>query len=113
MLYLASPFSNPNQLIREQRHLAAAKAAAKLCRRGLLVFSPICHSVPMHINGNLPGDWVFWERFDRWFIERCDALVVLTIDGWMESKGVTAEIAMAAELKKLIHYWDGIEPPTF
>lgn len=109
MFYLASPYSHESRLFREQRALAAAKAAAELCRRGCLVFSPIAHSHPMHIHGNLPGDWDFWERFDRWFIERCERLIVLTIDGWEQSKGVAAEVKIARELIKPVHHWNGID----
>lgn len=113
MIYLASPYTHESQLQREQRALAAAKAAANLARLGLVVFSPIAHSHPMAVHGQLPGTWEFWEKFDRWFIERCDRLVVLTIDGWQQSKGIAAELALAEQFKKPISYWNGIQEPMF
>ena len=37
----------------------------------------------------------FWQKRDRWFIRKCDGIVVLTLDGWVESEGVTDEIKYA------------------
>jgi len=38
--------------------------------------------------------------FDRAFLEMCSEVWVLTLDGWRESEGVQAEMAMARELGK-------------
>jgi len=62
-----------------------------------MVFSPIAHSHPLTRYG-LPTDWTFWRRYDRAHMERCDELAVLMLDGWRESKGVRAEMAIAREL---------------
>jgi hypothetical protein len=66
-------------------------------RAGLVVFSPVAHSHPLTRYG-LPGDWRFWERSDRAMLEACDALAILALDGWKESKGVSVEIRIAFEL---------------
>jgi hypothetical protein len=49
---------------------------------------------------SLPLEWAFWERFDRAFLETCSEVRVLTLDGWRESRGVQAEMALARELGK-------------
>jgi nucleoside 2-deoxyribosyltransferase len=103
MIYLASPYSHPDPAVREERYRAACRAAAALLLAGQPVFSPIAHSHWIAEHG-LPYAWSFWEPLDRWFLERCDEVVVLTLDGWNESVGVQAEIRIAAECGKPVRY---------
>jgi nucleoside 2-deoxyribosyltransferase len=103
MIYLASPYSHPDAAVREQRFRSACQAAARLMRNGEVVFSPIAHGHPIALHG-LPTDWRFWERHDREQLNRCDEVVVLTLDGWRESEGVQAEIRIAGELGKPVRY---------
>jgi nucleoside 2-deoxyribosyltransferase len=103
MIYLASPYSHPDPSVRERRFRAACRAAVALLHAGRVVFSPIAHSHPLAQHG-LPGSWQFWERYDRAFLERCEEVVVLMLDGWQESVGVQAEIRIARELGKPVRY---------
>jgi hypothetical protein len=105
MIYLASPYSHPDPVVREQRFQAACRATAALLRAGEAVFSPIVHGHPLADYG-LPTGWEFWERFNRTFLERCDEVVVLMLDGWRQSVGVQAEIRIAQELGKPARYSD-------
>lgn len=103
MIYLASPYSHPCPTVREQRFDAVCRMAAAMMRQGQVVFAPIVHGHPL-VGHGLPTEWPFWERFDREHLRRCDELVVLTLDGWRESVGVTAEIRIAGELGKPVRY---------
>jgi nucleoside 2-deoxyribosyltransferase len=103
MIYLASPYSHPDPAVREQRFHAACRAAVAMLHTGRVVFSPIAHSHPLAQHG-LPGNWHFWEQYDRAFLERCDEVVVLMLDGWQESVGVQAEIRIARELGMPVRY---------
>ena len=103
MIYLASPYSHPDSATREQRFVAACRAAAMLIRSGQAVFSPVVHSHPLVAFG-LPTDWLFWERCDRQFLERCDEIALLTLPGWETSIGMQAEVRIATELGKPIRY---------
>lgn len=96
MIYLASPLSHPDPRVRDARFWAAASAAARLLREGELVFCPITMTVPIQQAGGLPDGWTFWRDLDIWYLERADELVVLTLPGWAESEGVSAEIEFAA-----------------
>ena len=111
MIYLASPYSHPDPNVREQRFEAVCRVASELLRAGQHVFSPIAHSHPI-ANYGLPTDWSFWESFCREQIMRCDELVVLMLDGWKLSVGVRAEIQIAEELVKQIHYYDPMMQAT-
>lgn len=116
MIYLASPYSHPDALIREQRFREACRAAAALLRAGYAVFSPIAYSHALVEHG-LPTDWSFWARQDRKLLARCDEVVVLQLDGWIDSVGVQSEIALARELGKPLQFVepslpDGWRTPT-
>lgn len=99
MIYLASPYTHPDPAVREERFQQACRAAAALVNAGHVVFAPIVHSHPIAAYG-LPTTWAFWRQQDQAFLERCDELVVLMLDGWRQSAGVQGEIGLAQELGK-------------
>lgn len=105
MIYLASPYSHPDESVRQERFKLACMAAAALLRRGHRVFCPIAHSHPIAVIGGIdPLDYPLWARQDAGFLREARALVVLTIDGWRESRGVSEELAYARQRNKPIGY---------
>ena len=83
---------------------AVTEAAVHLLQQGVFVFAPISYNEPWE-RFNLPGDWNFWQDFDKSFVDRCDGgIIVLMLDGWDKSAGVTAEIKFAESLSKPIFY---------
>ena len=95
IIYLASPYSHPDKDVVEKRFAQVMKITAHLTRFGYIVFSPILHSHPLAVHHRLNGDWDFWKRIDTAFIKASGLLLVAKLDGWEESKGVTAEIEIA------------------
>ena len=108
MIYVCSPYSHDDPAVRQERFDAACRAAAELLRQGRTVFCPVAHSHGICRYG-LPLDWRFWERHDRRYLEVCDEVVVLMLDGWQESAGVQAEIAIARELGKPVTFLDAVQ----
>ena len=104
--YLASPYSDPDPAVCEARFRAACRAAAILMQRGESVYSPIAHSHPIaeHVGNHLDHD--FWLRQDREMLRRCDAMIVLMLPGWENSRGIAAEIELADELDLEVLYMD-------
>ncbi len=104
-IYLATPYSSHADLVvRKARFEVVNKIAALLMNKGYLVFSPISHTHPIALAGDLPKGWEFWREYDLTFIEWCDEVFVLKQNGWKESVGVIAEIKIAKELNKPITY---------
>lgn len=65
---------------------------------GVLVFSPILHSVPMVECAGAGTTWNDWAAYDTAFIRRCSRVFVLMLDGWDKSVGVKAEMELCAKL---------------
>ncbi len=104
MIYLASPYSDPDPKVMERRFQLVCLAAARLMQRGLQIFSPIAHSHPIALAGLLPKGFDYWEKFDRTMLGACDELMVLCLDNWTNSVGINAELKIAEELGIRITY---------
>jgi len=102
--YLASPYSHPSAVVREQRFQAACRAAAALMQQGRVVYSPIAHTHPIAVLCDLPKGWEYWRQYDEAFLAASSEVVVLMLDGWQESAGVQAEIEIAERDGKPVRY---------
>jgi hypothetical protein len=107
MVYLASPYTDPDPFKMLWRFDTICCVAAKLMAEGVHLFCPIAHTHPIAVKGSLPRHFDFWEQYDRKMLAACKELWVCTMEGWRESKGVTAEIRIAQELGMPIKY---VEP---
>jgi len=107
LCYLATPYSKYEGGI----HLAFVEAsifAARLLQHGVSVYSPIAHTHPLAIYGNIdPLNHSIWLDFDEAMMNACGALLVATMQGWETSKGVQHEIQYFAAAGKDIHYLPG------
>jgi hypothetical protein len=106
LIYLASPYTHKDPSVVENRFKDVSKVAAKLMSDGFYIFSPISHTHPIAMAGSLPGDWQYWEGYDRTIIKNCKCLLVLKMDGWDISKGVQSEIKIAKELGIPVEYME-------
>ncbi|NMC48201.1 MAG: DUF1937 family protein [Desulfovibrio sp.] len=102
-IYLACPYTGTFQQ-RSSRVVAANTCAAALMRNGNVVFSPITHGHSIAEQCGLPHDWEWWMAQCIPFLEWADVMVVVTADGWKESRGVRAEIELAKEMGKPVEY---------
>lgn len=106
LIYLATPYSHPDPAIMHERFETVNRVAARLMRAGLHIFSPISHTHPIAVAGDLPRGFDFWEQYDRAILSACCRVMVLRLAGWQESKGVAAEIVIAGELGIPVYYID-------
>ncbi|MCL2119653.1 MAG: DUF1937 family protein [Planctomycetaceae bacterium] len=102
ILYLACPYSHSDEAVRQQRYHLACRAAAKLMKAGIVVFSPLANTVPAIEFGGLELSHHGFLRLDLPMLRRCDELLVLCLDGWQESIGVQQELAEAIVFQKPI-----------
>lgn len=106
LTYLACPYSHKDPEIVRERFETICRVAGKLMLRGFLIFSPISHTHPIAQYHNMPGSWEFWKKQDMAFLEHCKEVIVLCVDGWEESVGVTEEIKWASECGLVVRYVD-------
>ena len=104
--YLATPYSDSDALVRERRFLVVNAVAAKLMAAGCMLISPISHTHPIAIAGDLPCGWDFWGKYDRQLLECCDRVLVVTQAGWQNSVGLAGELSIAKELGLPVEYLD-------
>jgi hypothetical protein len=115
-LYLASPYSspipenaeNPKQIM-EMRYHEVKRTAYLLLREQNWVHSSILHCHVLADDYALPKDSRFWNSYNKAILRKADALLILTLPSWRESRGVTAERRMAVELGLPIWF---IEPES-
>lgn len=97
-IYLACPYSDPDPCVRRRRYISATAAAAQIMKYGSLVFSPVTHSYFLAEQFGCPQEGEFWKDWYLSFLEHwATHLYVLQLEGWEESKGVSAEIKYAEQ----------------
>lgn len=109
LIYLAAPYTHDDPLVREDRFNRINRAAVHIIQMGYFVFSPISHTHPIASAGKLPRGWGYWEKYDRRMLLNCDQVIVLMLDGWQQSIGVTNEIKIARDYHIDVKY---MEDPT-
>lgn len=108
LAYLATPYTN-YQPDPTTGYVHACKIAAKLIRSGIKVYSPIAHTHPIGVFGDLdPLDHTIWLPFDEAMMAKADVLIVAHLNGWKESKGVKHEIAFFEAAAKPIYDLDPV-----
>lgn len=98
MIYLASPYSHEDPLIKKTRFLLAEQVTAQLILQGKFIYSPIVHCHALAERYEMPGDFVFWRRYNIDMLKRADQMYILSIPGWDTSVGVKHEMEIAVEI---------------
>lgn len=117
LYYIATPYTRYKHGL-EKAYAEASHLAVRLQDRGWRVFSPIAAFHPLaRTTGIDPCDHKFWLTCCMPWIEKCDALVIAAMEGWMESVGITWERKMFSAMNKPIQIIDQLtlkplEDPT-
>lgn len=106
LIYIGSPYTHPDKSVQQLRHDQILDITAGLLNQGFHVISPIVHCHPLSIKHNMRGDFEFWQKYNFALLSKCDVLLVLQIDGWTESVGLSAEIDFAKENNISIEVYD-------
>jgi len=118
VIFLASPYRDPDPLVRAWRYDRALEFCAMHLVRAIKhrpIYSPIVHWHPVaECHPRLHDkDTAFWMALNRPMLEICDELWVLGLPGWRESEGIAAEIALVKEFGRPVllrgeHSWERI-----
>lgn len=104
LVYLGTPYSKYPAGI-EQAFIDAAKLTGRLLTEGVKAYSPIAHTHPIAIHGNLdPYDHKIWLPFDAAIMEKADAMIVAMMPSWQDSYGIKHEIEIFTKAGKPVFY---------
>jgi len=110
LVYLATPYSKYPAGI-EQAFIDASKVAANLMIAGVKVYSPIAHTHPLAVHGNVdPYDHSIWLPFDQAIMDAASACVVAMMPGWRQSKGTAHELEYFEKGGKPVFYYAPAAP---
>lgn len=93
-VYVAGPFTAPNDEQIETNILAAEVVASEVISRTYRIVCVVPHSLGRTFKRG-PGSPDYWYRATLSLLTRCDAL--LLVPGWEDSKGTRAEVAWCRE----------------
>lgn len=109
MIYLATPYSDPQSYIRQLRYAHAMHVAAELTKLGNVVYSPVVHFHQMALVHQLPTTFDFWDHICLAMLEKANELYVLKLDNWKASIGVTKEVEFALDHSIPVTYLEADE----
>ncbi len=95
--YLAIPYSDPDPKVMDYRAELSDIVCADLMNKGRVIFAPIssCHHIAKKYE--LPRGWEFWKNIDEQFVRASKTFLIVALDGWEDSVGVTAERKIAED----------------
>ena len=104
--YLAIPYTDPDENVMQSRAEVSDIVCADLMNNGRVIFAPIssCHHIAKKYG--LPRNWEYWKKIDEEFIGACKKVLVITLPGWEDSTGVTAERGIAKQLGLPVEFID-------
>lgn len=102
--YLATPYTQHPRGF-GAAYTDACLISAGLMQRGVEVFSPIAHSHGIAAHSSIgETDHEFWLRYDLLLVDVCLGLIVVEIDGWEQSYGISVEVAeFKRQGKPIVH----------
>lgn len=94
-IYLATPYSHPEESVRNWNYVQAKRTTGSLMAARLPVFCPIVHCHPIAVSHDLPLDAEYWWDYNLRFMEASSLIGIAYIGGWDRSLGVDKEIRWA------------------
>ena len=109
--YTCFPLAGNGRFLAEQANFnLCCIRTAKLIQAGYFVYSPICHTHPIHLAAPefiISGERDLWMELDRLIIEKTDFKGLILAPGWKASEGCQAECEIFdKEGKPVLYYKD-------
>lgn len=98
LYYLAAPYTDPSESVRNDRVQCADIVAAWLMEKhGFCIYSPLTHSrnIVPHLAPETVADHRFWMKQCLPMVKAASGLILLPLPGWKDSKGVRMEVEAA------------------
>jgi hypothetical protein len=105
LAYIAAPYGHQDPEVIEARMDNMGDFFSLLMSLGIHAVSPLMNH-PYLGRRQTPGTYEYWGPYSINLLRRCDALIVVMLDGWKVSTGVQDEIKHAMEFGKPIFVCD-------
>lgn len=104
--YVSTPYSRyPGGI--ENAFQDAAELTGRLIKAGVRAYSPIAHTHPIAMHGNIdPLDHNIWLPFDEAMMAVCDGIIVAQLPGWDQSYGINYEVDVFERAEKPVRFID-------
>ena len=104
-LYLGSPYGDPDPEIMHKRFRVAEWVAYNIMvNQRITVYSPILSWHEPAARWKMPLDWKFWREPSRDMLKGANALIILPLEGWLHSRGLTEERTWAKNWERPIEF---------
>ncbi len=104
VLYVASPYYHDNPWVMVDRYEATSRFCLLLLAQGYCPISTVMIWHPAKKQFNITSCESKIMQGCLELLSKCDTVVVLTLPGWKESKGVQEEVAFARSLEIPVRY---------
>lgn len=92
-VYIAMPYSDTDPDIVAFRMGVFARCDNVFIKQGAFTVSPLQKHFTAIDASAVPGDWDFWKGYSEAYLSISQVMVVIMLDGWMNSTGVAGELA--------------------
>ncbi len=102
---------NPVLAAEEANFRLCCWRTAQLILRGYNVYSPVCHSHPIHMacaEFLTRNEHALWYRLDKDLLERATWTGIICAPGWQNSKGCVQEKAWFEQRGLPVQWWENI-----
>ena len=106
MIFLSSPYSSPDAVIRTTRLKRTREFVWSHLQHGVQLFSPIVYGHVFYLHHEAPTDASFWSRLDMDMLAVAEMMWVLRLPGWEQSIGVQMELEYCTAHNKAVEYKD-------
>ena len=109
MIYLCTPYTHERPEVMAIRKKVVTLLELEMLDCGLVPYNPIRCMTDDYIVKRLPAGFDVYQ-YDLNILRRCQAMVVVMIDGWRESKGVNLEVRFANDHDIPVTYYRPGDP---
>ena len=97
-IIVVAPYNTPDIELKKLRVHTIAVYCAELFHKGIIPVSALLSGLAFTEHAKLPTDTETWANFSKLYVNGCDEMHVLQLEGYDTSRGVLLEIEEANRL---------------
>jgi hypothetical protein len=106
LYFMACPDSEADAAIMQERFEQCTYVAAHLAQNGFAAYCPMTMTYPMNQISAQVNKKITWPPIEMTFMEKCDELIVLTLEDWQEYPNVIDTVSYFKSKQKKVWTYD-------